>query len=104
MRTELFISWRFFCTKRKEKFISLISVISILGIAIGVMALIVVIAVMTGFDRDLRDKIVGNYSHITLTSSKAMGNSEYRQENSLFSARKRHKPLSPGTDTNQGEE
>lgn len=77
MRTELFISWRFFCTKRKEKFISLISVISILGIAIGVMALIVVIAVMTGFDRDLRDKIVGNYSHITLASSKAMSNSEY---------------------------
>jgi len=76
MRTEFFISWRFFCTKRKEKFISLISIISILGVAIGVMALIVVIAVMTGFDRDLRDKIVGNYSHITLTSFKTIGNND----------------------------
>jgi lipoprotein-releasing system permease protein len=77
MRTEFFISWRFFCTKRKERFISLISVISILGVAIGVMALIVVIAVMSGFDRDLRDKIVGNYSHITLASYRAIDNNEY---------------------------
>lgn len=67
MRAELFISWRYLRTKRKEKFISLISVISVLGVAIGVAALIVVIAVMAGFDRDLRDKIVGNYSHITLS-------------------------------------
>lgn len=77
MKTELFISWRYLVTKRKEKFISLISVISILGIAIGVMALIVVIAVMTGFDKDLRDKIVGNYSHMTLTSFKNIDNQEY---------------------------
>jgi lipoprotein-releasing system permease protein len=77
MRTEFFISWRFFWTKRKEKFISLISVISILGVAIGVMALIVVIAVMSGFDRDLREKIVGNYSHITLASYRAIDNNEY---------------------------
>jgi len=62
------ISWRYLATRRKEKFISLISVISVLGVAIGVMALIVVIGVMSGFDQDLRDKIVGNYSHITLSS------------------------------------
>ena len=77
MKTELFISWRYLVTKRKEKFISLISIISVLGVAIGVMALIVVIAVMTGFDQDLRDKIVGNYSHITLTSFKGIDNKEY---------------------------
>ncbi len=64
-------------TKRKEKFISLISFISVLGVAIGVMALIIVIAVMTGFDKDLRDKIVGNFSHITLTSFKNIDNKEY---------------------------
>jgi len=67
MKAELFISLRYLFTKRKEKFISLISVISIMGVAIGVTALIVVIGVMSGFDTDLRDKIVGNYSHITLT-------------------------------------
>ncbi|MFA4888214.1 MAG: FtsX-like permease family protein [Candidatus Omnitrophota bacterium] len=77
MSLELFISWRYLLTKRKEKFISLISVISIAGVAIGVMALIVVIAVMTGFDRELRDKIVGNYSHITLSGYKPIENSVY---------------------------
>jgi lipoprotein-releasing system permease protein len=78
MNTELFISWRYLVTRRKEKFISLISLISILGVAIGVTALIVVIAVMTGFDQDLRDKIIGNYSHITLSSYKPLDNSEFQ--------------------------
>lgn len=68
MKAELLIAWRYLATRRKEKFISLISVISILGVAIGVAALIVVLAVMSGFDRDLRDKIVGNYSHITIAA------------------------------------
>lgn len=77
MKTELFISWRYLTTRRKEKFISLISVISILGIAIGVMALIIVIAVMSGFDKDLHDKIIGNYAHINLTSFKGVSESEY---------------------------
>ncbi|MCX5696253.1 MAG: ABC transporter permease [Candidatus Omnitrophica bacterium] len=77
MNSELMISWRYLTTKRKEKFISLISIISILGIAIGVMALIIVIAVMSGFDKDLHDKIIGNYSHINLTAFKAIGDSEY---------------------------
>jgi lipoprotein-releasing system permease protein len=77
VKTELILSWRYLITKRKEKFISLISLISVLGIAIGVMALIVVIAVMTGFDKDLHDKIIGNYSHITLTGFKAIDNAEY---------------------------
>jgi len=78
MKTELFISWRYLVTKRKEKFISMISIISILGVAIGVMALIVVIAVMAGFDNDLRDKMVGNYSHITISGYKAIENNEYK--------------------------
>ena len=77
MKLELKLSWRYLATKRKEKFISLISVISIMGIAIGVTALIVVLAVMTGFDRDLRDKIVGNYSHITISSFKPIDDKEF---------------------------
>jgi len=72
MRANLLISWRYLVTKRKEKFLSLISIISILGIAIGVMALIVVIGVMSGFDRDLRDRIIGNYAHITISSFRPM--------------------------------
>lgn len=77
MKAILFISWRYLVTKRKEKFVSLISIISVLGVAIGVTALIVVIAVMTGFDRDLRQKIIGNYSHITISSYKGINSSEY---------------------------
>lgn len=77
MRTELFISWRYLATKRKEKFISLISFISVAGIAIGVAALIIVIAVMSGFDHDLRDKIVGNYSHITIGSYNGIDSAEF---------------------------
>ncbi|KPK97099.1 MAG: hypothetical protein AMJ95_11040 [Omnitrophica WOR_2 bacterium SM23_72] len=78
MKTEFMISWRYLVTRRKEKFISLISVISVLGVAIGVMALIVVIGVMSGFDQDLRDKIVGNYSHITLSSFAPIEQEEYQ--------------------------
>lgn len=66
MRYELFVSLRYLMGRRREKFISIISLISILGIALGVCALIVVIAVMSGFDRDLRDKIIGANSHIVL--------------------------------------
>jgi len=95
MKTELFISWRYLVTKRKEKFISLISVISILGVAIGVMALIVVIAVMTGFDQDLRDKIVGNYSHITLSSYKPIDNSEFENILKKITANPHIKGISP---------
>lgn len=77
MKTEIFIAWRYLITKRKEKIISLTSAVSVLGVAIGVMALIVVIAVMTGFDQDLRHKIVGNYSHITLSHYQGITSLEY---------------------------
>jgi lipoprotein-releasing system permease protein len=95
MKTELFISWRYLATKRKEKFISLISIISILGVAIGVMALIVVIAVMTGFDNDLKDKIIGNYAHITLTSSRGIDDEEYAEILKKISAHPQIKGISP---------
>jgi lipoprotein-releasing system permease protein len=65
---QLFVSLRYFSAKRKERFISLISLISILGVAIGVAALIIVISVMSGFDEELKDKIVGTYSHLEILS------------------------------------
>jgi len=82
-------------TKRKEKFISLISLISVLGIAIGVMALIVVIAVMSGFDRDLRDKIVGNYSHITVTGFNGLDESRFDNLKRSISSNPHVKAISP---------
>lgn len=95
MRSEFFISWRYLTTKRKERFISLISIISVSGVAIGVMALIVVIAVMTGFDKDLRDKIVGNYSHITLASYKSIDANEYESILKKISSNPHIKGVSP---------
>ncbi len=68
MTWHLFVSLRYLTAKRKEKFISLISLISILGVAVGVAALIIVISVMSGFDEDLKGKIIGTYSHIEVTS------------------------------------
>ncbi|MBU0709500.1 MAG: ABC transporter permease [Candidatus Omnitrophica bacterium] len=95
MKTELFISWRYLLTKRKEKFISLISLTSILGVAIGVMALIIVIAVMTGFDKDLRDKIIGNYSHITIVGYDGIDSSEYAGIVDKISSHPHVKGMSP---------
>lgn len=63
----LFVSIRYLLAKRREKFISIISLISILGVTVGVAALIVVISVMTGFDEEIKEKIIGTYAHIIIT-------------------------------------
>ena len=68
MRYELFIGLRYLRAKRKEAFISLITVISMLGVIIGVMTLNIVLAVMTGFEEDLRDRILGFNPHILVLS------------------------------------
>lgn len=66
MHFEWFVSLRYLKAKRKQGFISLITVISIAGVMVGVMALIVVLAVMTGFGEELKDKILGINSHIVV--------------------------------------
>ena len=66
MRYELWLGWRYLFTQRREKFISIIAALSVLGVALGVAALIVVLAVMSGFDADLQSKIVGANAHITI--------------------------------------
>lgn len=65
---EWFVALRYLRAKRKQAFISLITFISIAGVAIGVMALIVVISVMGGFEDHLRTKILGVNSHIVVRS------------------------------------
>jgi lipoprotein-releasing system permease protein len=72
MSWQFFVSLRYLVSKRKEKFVSLISLISVLGVAVGVGALIIVIAVMSGFDEDLRNKIIGTYSHIEIIADYGM--------------------------------
>jgi len=65
---ELYIGLRYTRTKRRTHFISFISLISMLGIALGVTALITVLSVMNGFERELRDRILGMASHATITT------------------------------------
>jgi lipoprotein-releasing system permease protein len=63
---ELFLGLRYL--KPKRTFVSVITLISLSGVAIGVWVLIVVIAVMSGFDRELREKLMGMHAHVTVTS------------------------------------
>ena len=78
MSYELFIGLRYLKAKRKQTFVSLITLISIAGVMVGVTALIVVIAVMNGFKEDLRDKILGVTSHVVI--SRFDGNISQYQE------------------------
>ena len=57
-RLELAIAWRYLRSRRGSKLISFISVIAIGGVVVGVSALILVMSVMNGLQRDLRDKIL----------------------------------------------
>ena len=69
MNYELFIGLRYLRARRSETFISLITVISVLGVMIGVMTLNVVMAVMTGFEETLRDRLLGINAHVALVKS-----------------------------------
>lgn len=66
MRYEILIGLRYLKSKRKQLFISLITWISIGGVAVGVMTLIVVLAVMSAFEEDIKEKILGTNSHIII--------------------------------------
>ncbi len=60
------IAVRYLWCKRRESFISVITIISILGVAIGVMVLNIVMSIMTGFETELKEKILGANSHIVV--------------------------------------
>ncbi len=61
---ELHVALRYLLAKRKQAFISVISFISTLGVTVGVMALVIALALMTGLQQELRDRIVGSNPHI----------------------------------------
>jgi lipoprotein-releasing system permease protein len=75
---ELFIGLRYLKAKRKQTFISIITFFSIIGVMLGVMALIVVLAVMDGFGHEIREKILGTNAHIIL-SKYGSGIRDYRE-------------------------
>ncbi len=64
---ELYIGLRYLRAKRRNQFISFISMTSMLGIVLGVTALITVLSVMNGFEKEVRERILGMASHITIS-------------------------------------
>jgi lipoprotein-releasing system permease protein len=72
---ELWIASRFLRARQGERIVSLIALISMIGIAVGVAVLIVVISVMSGFDRYLEDKMIGMHAHIVVETTPSLSNS-----------------------------
>ena len=64
MPFELFVALRYLLAPRKQAFISLISIISVVGVAVGVAAMVIALALMTGLQGELRDRILGSTSHV----------------------------------------
>lgn len=64
---EAFVAWRYLLTRKRTGFISLISLISVAGIALGVAALIIVLSLMNGFTKELRTRLVGMDGHIWIS-------------------------------------
>lgn len=63
---ELSLAWRYFRSRKRHPFIGVISAISILGVAVGVGALITVLSVMSGFEEDLVNRVVGTHAHAAI--------------------------------------
>ena len=78
MSFELFVALRYLLARRKQAFISLISLISTMGVAVGVMALVIALALMTGLQRELRDRILGSSAHVYVW--KTGGIDDYKAE------------------------
>ena len=78
MSFELFIALRYLLARRKQAFISLISLISTLGVAVGVMALVIALALMRGLQGELRDRILGSTAHVFVWKTGAI--EDYRAE------------------------
>jgi len=75
---EFHIALRYLLAKRKQAFISVISFISTLGVTVGVMALVIALALMTGLQGELRDRIVGSNPHVYVWNTK--GIADYHAE------------------------
>lgn len=79
MGFEVFIARRYLKSRRREHFISFISVISILGVAIGVAALNIVVAIMNGLETEVRGRIIDTTAHITVYSFVGDGFSDWEK-------------------------
>lgn len=83
MKFEFFIARRYLTKGRKNSFVSTISIVSTIGIAIGVAALIIALALLNGFQSDIRDKILDSTAHIMLNDITGEGLANYDEIISL---------------------
>src|SRR5512137_1285378 len=79
MSFELFVARRYLTARRKQAFISVITTISVAGIAIGVAALVIAIALITGFQGDVQEKILGATSHVMVSDLGGRGLEGYEE-------------------------
>src|SRR6187549_3445925 len=75
---ELHVALRYLLARRKQAFISVISLISTLGVTVGVMALVIALALMTGLQTEMRGRILGGNPHVYVWNTK--GIADYRVE------------------------
>lgn len=78
MSFELFLARRYLTARRKQAFISVITSVSILGVTIGVMALVIALALITGFQEDVQGKILGATSHLMVSDLSGQGLKDYQ--------------------------
>ncbi len=78
MPYELFVALRYLFARRKQAFISVISLVSMLGVSVGVMALVIALALMTGLQEGVRDRMLGSQAHVYVW--KPAGITDYRAE------------------------
>jgi lipoprotein-releasing system permease protein len=78
MPFELQIALRYLLAKRRQVFISVITLVSTLGVTVGVMALVIALAIMTGMQQELQDRILGAMAHVNVW--KTGGVDDYRAE------------------------
>src|SRR5262249_13562575 len=75
---ELTVALRYLTAKRRQAFISLISAISVIGVAVGVMAVLISLGLMTGLQGEIRSRILGATAHLTIYRNGGAPFEEYR--------------------------
>ena len=77
---ELYVAIRYLLARRSQAFVSVISAVSTVGVAVGVMALVIALALMTGMQRELRDRIIGSAAHVYVYKLIGGGFVDYLEE------------------------
>ena len=77
MRFELFVAFRYLMSKRHQAAVSIVTIISVIGVTAGVMSLVIALAVNNGFKEDLESRLVGATANISLLRTENDGIKDY---------------------------